>query len=141
MRLDLGCARLALKIVAGAVVEAAGGASERFRKGVQPCGGRSVDALLEQRGGNPYGGGEWRQRGHQKDEDQPVAKAVHPFRDPRPAMRGRSARRTRVSSGPQCVTSVFLPPSKSIRSLMLIPIFLSSPQSRAVPLPSSTPRQ
>ena len=31
-----------------------------------------------------------------------------PVRDPRPAMRGRSARRTRASSGPQCVISLIL---------------------------------
>ena len=77
------------------------------------------------------------QRGGQEDQDQSVAKAVHPFRDPRPAMRGRSARRTRVSSGPQCVTSVFFRPRKSIRSWMLTPILASSAKSRAVPVRSS----
>ena len=33
------------------------------------------------------------QRGGQEDQDQPVAKPVHPFRAPRPGVRTRSERR------------------------------------------------
>src|SRR5262249_46851724 len=55
------------------------------------------EALFEQGSGEPYRRRERRQRGGEEDQDQPVAKAIHPFL-PWKTVRGKSASR----NGPCC---------------------------------------
>ena len=85
-RRQLARMRLLLEIVALPLIKLVAGSFESPRKTLQLTGGGEVQAPLEQRSRDPDGCRQRDQCRGEKDEDQSIAKAVHPI-----PFRGRTA--------------------------------------------------